>query len=335
MLRNRLGGARGAIALLTGVTVAGGSAFLGAGAASAATVPDPAIKSLSVTSGSTAGGDTITINGAGFSAVTLDGDDAANAENAVMFKVGDADPVAGTNFKKEGSGAGTKLKVTVPALEEGEGAAVVIVHAGEKTSSESAAKANTFTYRKPLTASMASDVLANPLGGTSITVDLKSGDDAYEIAKKDFAGHKITAKIGTAVAKVAWKTTSSITVAVPAGTPSGTAAKVSVLHDGVAGTADESHLKFPAVITKLSAVSGTLAGGATVKVTGKGLTGATEWKFGTIDATCSVKNDTSAECTVPVSESGGAVSVKFTPAGGDTAATLAYTTGSTYTYTTL
>ena len=67
----------------------------------------------------------------------------------------------------------------------------------------------------------------------------------------------------------------------------------------------------------------------TVVLTGKGLAGATAWKFGTVDATCTnavaPAVDTKVTCTVPAAEGydadaeastavAGPVSISFTPA---------------------
>jgi len=291
---------------------AGGLAVTGSAAYATAT----AVTSLSVTKGSTAGLVNTVITGTGFSTVD------ETVSSAVRF--GTVDAVAFLVLSD------TQIAAKVPAATS---AGVVDVRvtpgtgAGGTTSAVTAG--DQFTYRAPITAT-APAALLHPLGGSvlSVGVDLT-------LSSGSFAAERITATVNGTAATVAYGDPSHVSLTVPAGTPSATPASIMLVHDGVAGVPDTTHASYAAVISALSRTGGPAAGGGSaITVTGKGLTGATNWAFGTVTTgfTCTVSTDTSASCsTAPASAAGtaGPVVVSFTPAGGVAFGTTA---GAVYTY---
>ncbi|WP_169745091.1 IPT/TIG domain-containing protein [Cryptosporangium arvum] len=300
-----LGGAAGA-------TSFAGSAFAAAG--------DPTIKSLSVSKGSAGGGTNVLITGTGFSTV-----DEQTATNVVF---------GSTNATSFIVLSDTQIAAKAPA---GTGAVSVKVTNG--TGSTADTNADNFTYIDPITVTVPSGTLLSAAGGTTFIGTLTTGTltTAGDITTK-----KITATVNGAAAKVAFSAADKLAITAPAGTPTLTSGKVtiSVLSDGVTGTVDNTNAKYAAVVTKLSVTSGPTAGTngtsdkPAVTITGVGLKGATDIKFGATTATCvagsGTKEDTTLTCTNIPGGSAGPVTVVFTPAGG---ATFGITSGSTYTYT--
>lgn len=188
--------------------------------------------------------------------------------------------------------------------------------------------ADNLSIHVPLTAgTVAANTLLNPLGKSVVRVTGLAAGLGTTAAL--FAPKKITATVDGEAASVKWVSDTSVDVTTPAGTPSNTAPNLVLSREGVPGAANTT-AKYAAIITKLSATSGPLAGGSEVTVTGKGFTGATAWLFGAVTATCTVNTDVKATCTVPVASAAGAVSVSFTPASSTPYGTSA---GATYSYT--
>jgi hypothetical protein len=294
-------------AAAVGATAIVGSGVFGINTAASAAAVAPVVSKLNVSKGSTAGGTVVTITGKNFTGATAVNFDAAGT------------PALGTGLLVLSD---TQIAIVAPAGSTTGGQVAVTTPYG--TSADVAA--DNFTFVAPMDSAAAASVL-NPLGkSTFIVTSTGLGADAAA-----FKALKVTATVGGVTAPVAWASATTATVTAPAGTSSGTAASVVLYHDGVAGAADTTNALYAAVISGLSKTSGPLAGGSTITVTGKGLTGATLWFFGGVAATCTAvsvaKVDTSWTCTVPAGAAG-PVSVKFTPAAG-AYGTLA---GATYTY---
>ncbi len=274
------------------------------------------VVSLSVNKGSTAGMINTLINGTGFSTVD------ENTPSAVTFGTVDA----ATFLVLSDSQIAAKVPA---ALAAGIVDVRVTPGAGASGTTSAVSTGDQFNYRAPITAT-APTVLLNPAGGSviSVGVDLTLSSGTY-------AAERITATVGGANATVAYGDATHVTITAPAGTPSATATSIAVVHDGIAGVPDTTHATYAAVISTLSRSSGPAAGGgAAITVTGKGLTGATNWAFGTVTTgfTCTVATDTSASCTTvpaPAVAGPGTVVVSFTPAGGIPFGT---TGGAAYTY---
>jgi hypothetical protein len=240
----------------------------------------------------------------------------------------------------------------------------------------SASAASELFYRHALTAAVVGGVgavTANPLGGGTITVGVTP---IPTITTTTLPQEKITAYFTSIVAgspmviaaPVAFKDGVSVSVTLPPGSPAGDYVGITLVHDGIAGVADVDSIKYPAVITKLesctvdvttvtalpaaSACAGTATAPGTdgsdadIKITGKGLTGATDWDFngtgGDVDPTCTVVSDTLAFCDLNITDvpSPAVAPVTFTPADPDlagpaTAPALVPTAGSILIYSSL
>jgi hypothetical protein len=289
------------------------SAVVNAGTASAGINAALNITAMSLHYGSTAGGTTLLITGTGF----LSDADIATPANITFLGTAATAVIILTD---------TSMAVVAPAHAAGVGS--VIISDGTDTNANTAA--DDFTFLAPLVADVPVGTLLNPLGATSVTVS-HGGSFA---AASDLTAAKVTATIGGVNAPVTWLTTNTVKLTVPAGTPSNTGTNIVLLTQGVAGAAD-TDAKYAAVIKTLSVTSGSVAGGGTVAVTGKGFTGATAWVFGAGAATCTLGSgtalliDTTASCTVPA-HAAGAVTVSFTPAASTPFGTIP---GATYTFT--
>ena len=184
-----------------------------------------------------------------------------------------------------------------------------------------AAAKDDFTYVVPYDATVASGSLMNSLGASKLTVTTTEDMGACGTA---FAANKVTATVNNVLAPVTCVTSTKVTLTVPAGTPTATTTgpKVVLLHDGVPGAAS-TNAKYAAVVGGIDKPVGSVAGGETVIVTGKGFKDATDWAFGEEEATCAptavaTEVDTKVTCTVPAQAAGfagGAVSISFDPAG--------------------
>lgn len=202
-----------------------------------------------------------------------------------------------------------------------------LVITNTKGASANTAKDDISVHVPLLAGTVAGGTLLNPLGRSVVRVTALAAGLGTTSAL--FAAKKITATVDGEAAAVKWVSDTSVDVTVPAGVPSSSGPALVLHREGVAGAANTTAL-YAAIISKLSATSGPVAGGSTVTVTGKGFTGATLWLFGAVAATCVVNTDVKATCTVPAGGAAGAVSVSFTPAGG---ATYGISSGATYTYT--
>jgi hypothetical protein len=228
----------------------------------------------------------------------------------------------------------------------------------------SASTASELFYRKQLTATLA-DTAANPVGAgvVPVTVGVQSGGSIASLTSNTLPQEKITAYVyntvagspQVAVAAIALKDATTLNITLPAGTPSGNFIGVTLVHDGIAGVADTTHLKYPAVISKIESCTtdvkpGSLTsslptcsgsanapatGNADVMITGKGFTGATAWDWDGnittavsdpdpaqrvgVDPTCTVVSDTLAYCDLEIYTvpNPPVVSVRFTPADPD------------------
>jgi hypothetical protein len=311
MIQTRSRKTRIAAGALGAAAVVGASVF-GIAAPASATVAVPVLSKLSASKGNDAGGTVVTITGKN---LTTTASVAFNGTTATVVQIV----------------SDTLLTVTVPAKGAGTATGRVII-----TDAASGVNVDTtsddFTYVTPIDGVVTAGTLLNPTGKSAIPV-LATG--AFGATADAFKLLKVTAKVGTVVAPVTYVDVDHVTVAAPSGTPSATAVGVTMYINGVAG-ATSTVAKYASVITGLSKTSGPLAGGATITVTGKGLTGATAFLFGAVAVVspCTAvagKVDTSWTCVVPATLSviGVPVTVSFTPLSGSYG-TLA---GATYTYT--
>nr|BFE77051.1 hypothetical protein GCM10020092_103520 [Actinoplanes digitatis] len=276
----QVGVAAAAIAAGVGIFGLSGTASAAVGAL------DPVVTKLSVSKGSTAGGTVLTITGKNFDTAT---GVKVNSVAVTSFLI--ASPT--TIVAKVAASTGTKTQVEVT----------------NPSASSADSTADDFTFLAPMNATAASALL-NPFGKSVITVTTTGAGTTADL----FKANKVTATVNGTAATVAWVSDTVVKVTAPASTPSATAATVKLYRDGVEGTPDTTNAKYAAVITKLSKVSGSTAGGGTIAITGKGLSTATAFNFGATAATgCTAvsvaKQDTDWTCTIPAAAANG-VAVK-------------------------
>ncbi|MFC7279248.1 hypothetical protein ACFQS1_35250 [Paractinoplanes rhizophilus] len=279
---------------------------------------------------------------------------------------------------------GTGSAAGDPALGTGSVKVQVVNTTGTGTSSGiSVSTASELFYREKLVANYNGTVVANPNGGGTLTVPvtgLPSGTTSSSFTKENITGYVYSTVAGSpnvSLTSVSFNDASNVNVTLPPGAPAGNLVGIMLVHDGITGTADANSLTYPAVISKIQACTGTAATAAAtwvaatpgqqsatlpdctdsanipstagtyyIKVTGKGLTGATAWSAdgagGAVAETCVTASDTVAYCklVVTTAPTSGVAPLTFTPADPDstgdaTAPILVPTGGSILVYNTL
>jgi hypothetical protein len=249
----------------------------------------PVLTSLNPTSVSTAGGQTVTITGTGFSAVTdvtVDGTSVGLAN----FTVVDAQHVT----------------FTAPAHAAGTFGVIV----------ETDAPSNSLnlTYGPPPTVTLLSPATDDTNGGVLVTI---TGTNFTGATQVSFGGSNVspmnissTSLQANAPAHVAG------TVNVTVTTPFGTSANNGTLDDFV-------YTQAPPTVTGLFPAGGPIGGGTVVTVSGTGFTGATGVTFGgTAGTSLTVNDDNTITVTAPA-HAAGTVDVIVTTGGGPSANTSA------------
>ena len=254
----------------------------------AAPVP-PAITSFTPTSGSTAGGTTVTITGTNLSSAT-----------AVDF---------GANAATVTANTATSITATTPAGTAGAVNVSVTNAIGTGTAS------GQYTYVAPPPAPVISSIspATGPnAGGTSVTI---TGTNLANATAVDF---------GSTSTAVLADTATSISVNSPAG--SGTV-NVTVTTAGGTATSPSQYVYVapPAqpVVSSFTPTSGVQNGGTAVTITGTGLNGATSVDFGGTPGTITADTATSLTVTTPAGT--GSVSLVVTTPGGTATASSQYT----------
>jgi IPT/TIG domain len=273
-----------------------------AGPASEATIRyAPGITGVVPAKVSTAGGETVTITGVGFS-----------------------DEVTGVSFgeKKATSftvKSATQITAVVPAGENG-AAAVTVTSPGGTGS-------GLVTYRAPLGLKVAEGTVARASGG-SVTLEVTGG--TVGTTAKEFSAERITATVGTSKVTPAWVDATHVKLTMPA-SPAASGSVV-LLHDGVAGTA--ATVNYVPVVVSISATSDKVAGGAkvTVKIAGGEPAGAKDFKFGGAAALCTSMAANAYSCVVPKADKAGPTWVSFTASTGTASR---FTPSATFNYTDL
>ncbi len=244
----------------------------------------PTIASVSPTSGPLTAGTAITIAGTNLTGATV--------------TVGG---VAATSVVA----TATSITAKTPAGTAGAKDVVVTTAGGVVT------KASAFTYVALPTIASVSPTSGPLTAGTSIT-----------IAGTNFVVGATTVKVGGVAATSVVATASSITAVTPAGT-AGTKDVVVTTAGGVATkTAAFTYVALP-TITTVAPISGPVAGGTTITITGTNLIGATV-KIGGVAATSVVATATSITAKTPAGTAG-AQSVAVTTIGGTATKASAFT----------
>jgi hypothetical protein len=261
--------------------------------------PVPTITSLSPATGSTFGGETVTLTGANYV-----------AGSTVKFGT-----VAATNVTVVSS---TKITATAPAAAAGK---VDVSVSGAGVSNANTA-GDDYTYVQPVpTISGLAPASGPTTGGTSVTI---TGNNFV-------AGS--TVKFGTVAATgVIVDSKTQIRATAPAAAAAG---KVDVQVSGAGvssantATDDYTYVVPAPTVTSISPSTGDIAAGTSVTITGTNLTGASV-KFGSVAATSVVVNSaTSVTAKAPVVAAAGVVDVIVTTAGGSSAVVA----GDKFTYT--
>lgn len=248
----------------------------------------PVVTGVSPTGGSTAGGDTVTITGTGFTGAT-----------GVDFGTGNA----ATNVKVVSS---TTITATAPP---GSGTVDVTVTGPNGTSTTSSA--DHYTFSAPVTAPTITGI--SPTGGPaagSTSVDI-TGTGFTGATQVDFgAGNPaVTYKVNSAtdITAVSPAGTAGATVNVTVTGPNGTSAKSS---------ADQFTYQSGPVITGVSPDTGSTDGGTKVTVSGTGFSGALDVYFGLNQASSfTVTSNTSITATSPPGAPGAVDITVVTPNG--------------------
>lgn len=264
-------------------------------------LPVPTVSAVSPATGSSTGGDTVTVTGTGFSTA---------GSTKIRFGDGNATDVTCSST--------TACTVTTPAGAAGP----VEVSAQTPGGSTAASPAVTFTYLQAPTVSKVDPSSGPEVGGTSATI---TGTDFTTdgTTSVTFGGEPAT--------DVTCASATTCTATAPAGT--GTVDVVvttPIGHSGTGATADQyTYLPVPSV-TSVSPSEGPLSGDIQVTVHGTGFTGATAVSFGSTPGTdLSVLSDSELTVKAPASSAAAGVDVQVTTRGGTSPASDA----DTFTYT--
>ncbi|BBH66891.1 hypothetical protein ACTI_35760 [Actinoplanes sp. OR16] len=270
----------------------------------------PVVTRVSPTRVEAAGGATVQIAGAGFLGV-----DESDAD-AVTF--GDT---PATSFTVESGG---QINAVVPAGDTGASVAVTVTTTSGVSPASDAAKLG---YRGPISLDTADGTQFIRASGGQHTFAVTGG--TLGDTAKAFAAEKIIVKRGNQKLTTSYVDATHLRVSLPALTVE--SVSLTVMQDLMAGPAVT--LPVLPVITNMSSVSDTVAGGRSVKITVAGAgTGATDFTFGEAAATCTPlpKSTTIYTCIVPAAVEPGPVRVGFTAGGG---AASRFTPAAAFSYT--
>ncbi|HEY3815345.1 MAG TPA: IPT/TIG domain-containing protein, partial [Caulobacteraceae bacterium] len=235
--------------------------------------PAPAVTAISPTSGSTAGGASVTITGSNFTGAT-----------GVKFGA------ASATFTVNGT---TSITATSPAGSAGTVDVTVTTSAG--TSATSAADTFTFVAPSPPTVTSISPTTGPTTGGTSVSV-----------IGTNFTG-ATAVMFGSVSATFTVNSATSITATSP---PNGAVEDVVVVTPaGSSPTSVADRFTYVAppqpAVTSINPNTGPAAGGTSVTIVGTAFTGATAVRFGSIAAASfTVNSDTQITATSPAGASG-------------------------------
>ncbi|NVO13398.1 MAG: IPT/TIG domain-containing protein [Rhodoplanes sp.] len=247
----------------------------------------PVVTGLSPTSGPTAGTNSVVITGTGFTGAT-----------AVKF--------GATNATGYTVNSATQITATAPA---GTGTVHVTVTTPIGTSATSAA--DQYTYVPAPTVTGIAPTTGPTTGGTPVT-----------ITGTDFTGVTAVTFGATPATGFTFNSATSITATAPAG--SGTVDVRVTTPGGTSATsaADQFTYVLVPIVSSIAPISGPLAGGTTVTITGSNFTGVTAVAFGATPATGFTFNSaTSITATAPAGT--GTVDVTVTTPTGTSATSAA------------
>ncbi len=255
----------------------------------------PSISSVNPSSGSTTGGQNVTITGTNFtsaSAVTFGGTTAS--------------------FTIDSS---TQITATTPAHVAGTVDVVVT------TSDGSATAANAYTYNDPPTITTVNPASGSSTGGQSVTI---TGTNFTSASAVTFGGTNASFTVDSST---------QITATTPAHV-AGAVDVVVTTPDGSATAVNAYTYNDPPTITTVNPASGSSTGGQSVTITGTNFTSASAVTFGGTTASFTIDSSTQITATTPAHVAGAVDVVVTTPDGSATAAN-AYTYNDPPTITTV
>jgi len=269
------------------VQLSGGGASNIPSATASTAITAPSISNVSPSSVSTAGGTTVTLTGAGFSA------------SGNTLTIGGSAVTIATQST-------TQITFAAPAGQSnGATPQIVVTNSGGGQASSTG-----LTFVSPPAVTSVSPTSGTTAGGTVVT-----------LTGTNFTGATAVTFGVTAAAGFTVNSATSITATAPAGAAGTVNIRVTT-PNGTSSTSAANQFTYvvPApTVTSLSPTSGTTAGGTVVTLTGANFTGATGVSFGATAATSfTVNSATSITATAPAGAAG-TVNVTVTTAGGTSA----------------
>ncbi len=253
-------------------------------------VTPPSITDISPLSGSTEGGTNVTITGTNFAGAT-----------SVTF-----DGLAATSLNVVNS---TTITCITPAHTTGVGGIIVTTPGG------SSSEVLSFTYITPPNITEISSLSGSTTGGTNMT-----------IRGTNFTGATSVTFGGLSATSISIVDSTTITCVTPARTTAGAVGIIVTTGGGPSGAFSSFTYITPPVISSISQLTGSTAGGTNVTITGTNFTGATSVTFDGLAATSlNVVNNTTITCITPARTSAGAVGVIVTTGGGPSGAFSSFT----------
>ncbi len=247
----------------------------------------PTVTSLGTTSGSTAGGTSVTITGTNFTGAT-----------GVYFG-----SVAASSFTVNSA---TSITATSPAQAAGTYDVTVSTYSG--TSARSTSDRFSYTLASTPAITSISPTSGSTAGGTSVTLTGTNFTGATGVFFGTVAATSFTVNSSTSITATA-PPEAAATVDITVTTYAGSSA---------VGTGDRFTFNAAAApsVTSISPTSGNTGGGTVLTITGSGFTGATAVTFGSAPAsTFTVNSDTSITATTPP-QAAGTVHTTVTTYGG-------------------
>ena len=263
-------------------------------------ISGPEVAAVSPATGSTAGGDTVTITGTGFTGVTMVNFGAALVKNLTVV-------------------SDTMLTVISPAQAAG-GAVHVTVTSPAGTSATSVADEFGYVVEMPIVTAI-SPTSGRTLGGETVTVSGTGFTGTTKVTLGSIPATNLTVVNDTTITVVTPPQTSGGAVDVMVTTPAGSSQT---------SPADKyTYVVVTPVVTGVNPSTGRTAGGDTLTITGTAFTDATRVAIGSIPATnLNVLDDNTLTVTTPPRATDGPVDVTVTTPGG----TSQSSTADTFTY---
>jgi hypothetical protein len=246
-------------------------------------VAAPVVTGISPSSGSTAGGTSVTISGSGFAGAS-----------AVSFG---SQPASSFTVNSDSS---------ISAVAPAEAAGIVNIMVTSPSGVSTVNSADQFSFLAPPVVTAVSPAMGSTAGGKKVTIRGANFSGATSVTFGPNAASGFTVNSNSSITATA-PAGSAGTVNIWVTTSAGTSATV---------TADQFTYMAAPVVTGISTSSGSAAGGTQVTISGYSFTGATSVTFGTRAATSfTVNNDGSVTAIAPA-QAAGTVDILVSGPGG-------------------